>query len=405
MKSAIPFVNGTQDSQMVRDEMAGCETVRLLVSSVFRDDSILRTLPRSTSRWIDPVLEGLGGWRAQRAAGSDEESDDSWTEFVRTIPQHETILRQDFHEKPDASAIAAATEYVLEKCRELDAAWITVPQRPYGIGGGSNKINKRYAEATAMWAQAHRFAGGLVVPAVIEKAAVMDSKTERKRKITVVKDVLAITGARLVWIVDKGLRDWELSKSGGSARLPKLVALHEELHSECSRAGGIDVIAGPYWAMNLVLWARGLCKWPGIACGTGPRYHSPGGFIKKAVSRVFVRPLLRLERADGELRRWLDMALDRLDKGTPARGQLEELRQNIQRYMDDRLAARQQVVRGYTDWVRRLEATPPEGRCLALYQDFSSAYVLGTRLPNLPGTGPGRQAGAFAKAMMMNCLD
>jgi hypothetical protein len=67
--------------------------------------------------------------------------------------------------------------------------------------------------------------------------------------------------------------------------------------------------------------------------------------------------------------------------------------------------ARWQVAQFYKNWFDKFSALPPSGRALALYQDLSSAYVLGKTLPKLPEEEKtARSPARVAKQLMLNCL-
>ena len=86
------------------------------------------------------------------------------------------------------------------------------------------------------------------------------------------------------------------------------------------------------------------------------------------------------------------------------RSEFEKLRTNYRALTQTELA-KQQVARFYKKWFDRLEAAPKGGRALALYQEFSSAFVLGKQLPNLPATErPGHRASALPQQFMLHCL-
>jgi hypothetical protein len=68
----------------------------------------------------------------------------------------------------------------------------------------------------------------------------------------------------------------------------------------------------------------------------------------------------------------------------------------------DKKQAREQVARFYAAWLKKFEGVPQAGRSLALYQDFSSAYVLGKTLQDVPDDV--RSPSRVAEQFMMTCL-
>jgi hypothetical protein len=67
--------------------------------------------------------------------------------------------------------------------------------------------------------------------------------------------------------------------------------------------------------------------------------------------------------------------------------------------------ARVQVATFYKSWFQKFASLPPSGRALALYQDLSSAYVLGNTLEKLPEEEKtARKPERVAQQLMLNCL-
>ncbi len=176
-----------------------------------------------------------------------------------------------------------------------------------------------------------------------------------------------------------------------------------------------DVIAGPYWGMNLILWARDLCDHPAISLGTAYQYHLSGApFRRKGKSRIAIPSLKRWVVVKPELRDWLAEAIKTLssegkafDNLEPVKRELDEELNNLSsryHFLDEE-SNRNQVTRFYKEWLIKLEDVPKAGRTLALYQDFSSAYVLGKHLPTLPASGSSaRRPERVAEYFMLNCL-
>lgn len=113
--------------------------------------------------------------------------------------------------------------------------------------------------------------------------------------------------------------------------------------------------------------------------------------------------------ASDELLGWLNTALKGLNPSDNAHEPLSEISTNFTA-LKRKAAATDQVARFYVEWFREIQAVAPEGRALGLYQDFSSAFVLGRQLPPLPKTtlpdAPAkvRKAEAVARQLMLHCL-
>ena len=92
----------------------------------------------------------------------------------------------------------------------------------------------------------------------------------------------------------------------------------------------------------------------------------------------------------------------RLPKEDSAYSQLNEILRNFAHLSID---SRMQVATFYKEWFDKISAVSPPGRALALYQDLSSAFVIGKKLPDLPNDeGTARKPWQVAKQLMVNCL-
>jgi hypothetical protein len=120
----------------------------------------------------------------------------------------------------------------------------------------------------------------------------------------------------------------------------------------------------------------------------------------QAKRRIALPPLRRWATVSPQLEAWLK----HLPKSDPGLEELRELIPQFSRfYVEDE--ARNQVARFYKRWFEKLESTQAPGRALALYQDFSTAYVLGKPLPDLPAEeGTARRPERVAEQFMLQCL-
>jgi len=154
--------------------------------------------------------------------------------------------------------------------------------------------------------------------------------------------------------------------------------------------------------MNMILWVRGLVRYPAIGLGNSYQYHLPGGVLKPGKTRIAIPPLRRWAVASPPLESWLKQAVKRLPKDDVAHSQLSEI---VRTFGHLSLDGRMQVATFYKEWFDRISAVSAPGRALALYQDLSSAYVIGKRLPDLPrDEGTARKPWQVPKQFMVNCL-
>ena len=149
-----------------------------------------------------------------------------------------------------------------------------------------------------------------------------------------------------------------------------------------------------------------MCDYPAIGTGTAYRYYISGGRLAKGKARVALPPLRRWAVADISLREWLNKALQELSPSDPAAKSFAKLSSRFQS-LSSVAAARAQVANFYKKWFDKIAAADPKGRGLALYQDLSSAFVLGRQLRDvrLPASeAPGRDPARVAQQLMVNCL-
>jgi hypothetical protein len=200
-------------------------------------------------------------------------------------------------------------------------------------------------------------------------------------------------------VVDSSLHDQD-GVGSFAKRFKGIVKLHEELSKKLPPR--TISVAGPYWALGLVLWGRGLVHSTAIGVGRGYQYYIPGGRLPtSSKNRVALAPLRRQAVWSSALKTWIEDAVQKIPKTDTAHEQLSDLLKHFQ-ILGDKKQARRQVARVYKEWLKRFEDIPLEGRALALYQDFSSAYVLGKTLNDIPDKvkNPSRLAEQF----MMTCL-
>lgn len=244
------------------------------------------------------------------------------------------------------------------------------------------------------------------MPVILRGNKDYDNKTFMDRIADRVRQNLDLSEAEGLWIVDRGLSDFSVTKSS-HAKFDKLIRLHEKLGDVSDNLKLL--IGGPYWALNLVLWARGLIHHPAIAMGGTYQYPVTAlGKRKKSATkpqeRISIPPLRRLVvRERDTLARWLDTAASKFAPDDSARKEFTNVRHSLDILEKD--TAKRQIARFYASWVASIESVPSAGRALALYQDLSAAYVVGKSLPRLPTErGYNGFPYAVAEALMLVCL-
>ena len=384
----IPFVNSEADCHILHTSYADARIVRLPLLNAER---LIARIPTGPRRWIDPELDGLHHWNAAAP---------QYTKYIKTFARHEQILDEGFQKKPQKPVVREFVNAVLDTCSIIQPAWLTVPQLPVITDVTRNKLNRELAEATREWATTNQFAGMLVLPVIFTHQAQLNLKTARTPKVAITAQCYALSGAKGLWVVDSSLMDQDGSKTLEQTRFPGVISMHEELRQTIPDA---VVIGGPYWGLNLVLWAKGLISHPGIGLGNRYQFHLSGGRLLQGKTRIALDCLKRLVIVDADLQVWLGDAIKTVAPTDPAHFEFTTLLSRFSTLLHAN-TNRDQIARTYKKWYDSLATVPLPGRALALYQQFSSAYVLGKSLPDLPEKGTARRPERIAQQLMLACL-
>jgi len=394
MADYIPFVNNDADYQYARAFYSDATTVRLLLPA-------LRPQPQDErygkpQAWVDAGLDGY------HCLLTGRKTFEAWNQYAAQFEENGILADPTFVRRPSYERLRTFVFSVLDHCMTFQPVWLTVPQLPMIEDTTRNRVNRELAKATGEWRTKNNFGGRLILPLVFTHQNQLKGRTQWRNKIVNAERCYSNAGATAFWIVDSDLDD-QKCRAAFNNRFRALVAFHEDLKASQPKAA---VISGPYWGMNIVLWARGLCDHPAVSMGTGYKYMITGAFAKKAKKfHVALPPLRRWAIASPELKIWLDDVIRRLSPDDSTRREFERLRHDVASRLRNKNAAKEQVARSYHEWFTRIQSISPVGRTLALYQDLSSAYVLGKQLPKLPKSeAPGREAGKVAEQLMLHCL-
>jgi len=392
MGNYIPFINSQTGRKLVKAHYDNADVARVSLE----DCDQLAPLPGSIKLWIDPGVDGFDDLEARRSRPGRK---NSWYEYMKAIYGFDRITDPLFASKPDKKVVGKFVQTLMDLCVVSKPDWITVPQLPIVGNSSRNKINRSLASATGEWKSTHRFAGHLILPIIFTNQKQINGKTERNGKIAQARRCYDDAHADGVWVVDSTLTDESGSKTLRNTRLPAIVAFHQELNSAIAST---IRIAGPYWGMNLVLWARGLVDYPAIGVGNSYQYFLSGGTASTPATRLALSPLRR-RASVAQLGTWLNDVLRTLGTAHPAYKNFELIQKQIS-LLSDPETARTQVAKAYRIWLDLISGTPPTGRSLALYQDLSEAYALGKSLKELKDEGTARRPESVAEPLMLNCL-
>jgi hypothetical protein len=391
----IPFITGEDSGNLVRKVYSDAEFVRVPLD---RADKVRHLVPSTSKVWLDPCVDGMDDVETRR---SQSDKKNSWFDFMSGFANFEKIGTPAYYAKPDTSEVYSFVKAVMDKCAAYRPAWITVPQFPLVSGSDRNRINRAMAEATGKWGSSSGFSGRLILPLLFTHQDQVNRKTARNSKVQQAARCYRDAQADGLWVVDMSLTDDNGSSTLRNKRFPGVIDLHEELNVHISSK---IRIAGPYWGLNLVLWARGLADHPAIGIGSGYQYFLAGRPYGRQPSTKLALPSLRRRVGIGRpFKNWLDQAIAKLGPTHPTHGEYSGIRKNYT-VLSESDRAREQVAVFYKQWFGVIAAAPKAGRSMALFQDLSAAYALGKSLPDLADEGTARRPEAVAEPLMLSCL-
>lgn len=390
MSDHVPFIVGQSDIKLATAYFADSPFFRVAPSQAA---ALRQALPHA-KLWVDGRVDGLHNY----TSGNDA----TWRAEVDAFGCTAKLAQAVEGGPIDKDAITTFVDAVLSRCIKERPEWVSIPQVPVSNKVNRNKINKALAKAARAWKESTSASCNLMLPVIIAHQGLVNRKTERNTVIKSARTNYEEAQADGVWAVESSLNDQMGQDTYSTDRFPGLVAFHEEI-SEAMDESTIRV-GGPYWGMNLVLWARGLIDHPAIGVGTAFQYYVPGLAPSKGKARVVVEAIRRCAVVDG-LAGWIPKALKA--KGLPksAAQSLSELQTVVGRGLDKE-PARRRTAKFYKQWIDTIAANHPDGRAVALYQDLSAAFVAGSKMPALddiekPAT---REAAKVARQLMMACL-
>lgn len=390
MADHIAFVSSAEDCKIFGKLYSDSLLARVQLG---RLPKLAGLLPQKAGLWVDAAIDGLHNWKVGE--------ENNYNEPVKQFTAHEKIADPGFQRTPDRQVVKSFVDSVMEACLKDGAPeWLSVPQLPVVSDSRRNKINCYLAHFAGEWRAKRKFNGKFILPIIFTKQDQVKGKTQRNKTLSLAGKCYADAGADGAWVADSSLNDQD-----GSGPLVKrihgLIDFHKELNVVLPSHA--ITIAGPYWGVNLILWARGLVKNPAIGMGKTYQYHVPGNRFFKGNDHIALPPLRRWATVGQAIYAWLGKVIPSLSHQDKAYAELVSIQRNYSRIIMD---PRSQVAEFYRDWLKELALVPTSGRAFALFQHFSSAYVLGKTLAEpLPSTEktawpPGR----VAEQLMLSCL-
>jgi hypothetical protein len=394
MADHIPFVTGEDGGAIAKNTYRDADIIRMPLDRAERFAPLL-TSPKQL--WLDPCVDGLHDLETRRSKPGNKRP---WFEYMKDFTNFEKIGLPSYQAKPLRAEVHSFVKAILDACALHKPAWITVPQLPLVDTSERNKINRSLAEATGSWRSTTGYHGRLILPLVFTHQDQVNLKTARNPKVQQAAHCYRAAQADGLWVVDKSLTDDSGSSTLRNKRFPGIIGLHEELNA-CMPSK--IRIAGPYWGLNLLLWARGLVDYPAIGIGSGYQFFMAGGHTNTASAKLALPSLRRRVGVGPQLKAWLDEALAKLAPSHPMHQELSEIKKQYPA-LSQAQRAREQVATFYKSWFDAIAGVPKAGRSMALFQDLSAAYALGKGLPELVDEGTARRPEAVAEQLMLSCL-
>lgn len=367
-------------------------------------DSVIasKILDSDIKLWVDTGVDGYFDLKArQPSVGSDA----PWYRFHSNFPHFTEFEKPEFIKKPDQRRVDEFVAALLDECCRRSPTWITIPQLPFRSGTIENKINKALALATGKWKSGSGFRGELILPLVFNDRNSILNGTQRKNKVTEASKNFEIACAGGYWVVDANFDSESTSSETRGTRISKLVSLHQDINE---RIQSHVRIAGPYWGLDILLWARGLVDYALIGLSSYQHYISglpPRVFASATpASKFALKCLFRRVRYNKGLESWIKDVLTRTSVGTAQHLELSGVLANFSLFSDVKRSARRNA-EIYRDWFNELDSIEPAGRSLVLFQKLAVAFSFGKGLRKLDDSEKAaKEPASIAEPLMLNCL-
>lgn len=389
MSDYILFINSGSDRDVALKVYKVIPKVKIRVNDASKLHKSFKET--ETKVWIDPSFDGYGGKPVD---------DSSWSDFMSKFSEHEKFFDPAFINKPLKKDLEKHVEEVMDACMLYKPDILSVPQLPYVVGTANNSVNKALCIAFLKWKTKNGFKGDVILPVILTHKDAVTNGSERTKKIDYISKNYSLSGANGVWVVDSSLQDQAGTGNFEKERFPSLIDLHARLNESFKPQ---IHIAGPYWGLNILLWAKNIITNPAFSLGAGFQHYLPGGRINQPSPRVAIPPLKRWAKVNKDFKDWLSDSITKL-AGQKDGLEFEKLLKEVNK-LEISTRYKYQISEFYLAWYETYASLPASGRSLALYQDLSQAFVLGKSLENIGSElGTARRPEVIAKQLMLNCF-
>lgn len=385
----ILFANSKNDLEVVKHIGVTPYVVRIAIHQAAR---LFPHVPQQANLWIDPTIDSY-----------PQAKNHQWTKYHSKMELFSLLTDTQFLSAPKKDTILPGLESLIEDCLKFKPAVLSVPQLALTDGVERHKINRMLATLTGEILQKRDFHGELVVPLILTHKNQYASKSVRTSKLKLAQFCIQKTGAKGLWIVATDFDD-ESGVSTNDERIENLIALHTEAEESAPTKW---VAAGPYWATGLLLWAKGLADFVVTCAGSGYAYTPPGRFVitGSPKSRIALEPLKKRVCLDLLFQNWLQTVISQMPATSPERSVLVEVARDFSLHSTQQ-ACKRQIAGVWFEWIAQLLELPSSGRSVALYQNFSQAFMLGkTMNSRIPSERSNAQNPYVpAELLMRHCL-
>ncbi|MCC5823871.1 MAG: hypothetical protein LAT64_08995 [Phycisphaerales bacterium] len=403
----IPVIRNKTEAAIVKSTMPETDTVRISVD-------LLETMPKPTGLrlWVDLAFDGF-----EFVFGDDKEiwkqAPSGWHKWAQSLQCVDCMATEEAARNAAQGDIDRLVASAMDRAAEFDPAAISVPQVPYTTSANRHSINKKLATAAGKWKTKNWSNGTLILPAVLSHSDAYRIKTVATPRVNAIVRSLESSRATGVWISHAGFDDLGGQGNLANEKFPSIISFHEQVND--ALPSKTFTCAGPYWALNLILWARKLIDVPLLACGSKFQHNSPRPVQllgrQRPSPKIALPPLRRSYTVNAELRTWIRSARSKFPQSSATWEEFDKLDASFSQYLgpSGKEPAMRQTADFYMQWVRQIAETQLAGRALFLFQDFSTAVVngshIGTKLPKQGGlSADARNPGFIAEQFMLQCL-
>jgi len=255
MADHIPFLTSEDGASLIRRVYSDSATVRVPMDRAIK---LLPMLPTTSKVWIDPCVDGMDDIEIRRVVQRRnahgvvvQSSPNPWFTFMSAFAKFEKVATS--LQSPVAADVTAFVFAILDECAAHNPEWVTVPQLPLVDGSERNKVNRLLASAAGKWKVKNGCSRQFILPLIFTNQRQINGKTARTPRVRQAERLYLESHADGLWVVDKSLCDESGAGNLRDTRVPGIIDMHEELNAKIPAR---IRVAGPYWALNLVLGKR-----------------------------------------------------------------------------------------------------------------------------------------------------